>query len=197
MRRFVRLLRFAPPLLLLFACAPMHRAVYAAEYDIDPAHSFIQFRIQHLGFSWLIGRFNEFGGDFSYDPPAGEAGQRVSVVIETASIDSNHAERDKHLRGEKYLDVKQHPRASFTSTKFVGGENNEGVMHGDFTFRGVTKPLAIAVKKIGEGKDPWGGYRAGFEGRVKIYRSDYGMDAYLGPDSNEMELELYLEGVRR
>lgn len=180
---------------LLFVCAPL--GAQAAEYDIDPAHSFIQFRIQHLGFSWLIGRFNEFGGDFVYDPPAGAAAQRVSVVIETASIDSNHAERDKHLRAEKYLNVGAHPQASFVSTRFEGGDDDAGVMHGDFTFRGITKPIAIEVKKIGEGEDPWGGYRAGFEGRVKIVRSDYGMDAYLGPNSDEMEMELYLEGVRR
>ena len=70
-------------------------------------------------------------------------------------------------------------------------------MTGDLTLHGVTKPIAIAVSKVGEGKDPWGGYRAGFEGTVSLVRQDFGMGYNLGPASETMELFLFIEGIRR
>ena len=81
-------------------------ALFADDYEIDikDAHAFIQFRVQHLGYSWLYGRFNEFGGTFSYDEAAPEK-TSVEVTIKTNSVDSNHAERDKHLRSDDFLDV--------------------------------------------------------------------------------------------
>ena len=199
-RRFAIARRFALAILsggMALAVGGGIPSANAAEYDIDLAHSFIQFRIEHLGFSWLIGRFNNFAGEFTYDPPAGPQAQKILVEIDADSIDSNHAERDKHLRSPDFLDVQKYPTAMFVSTRFEGGDNNQGVMHGDLTLHGVTKPVAIAVKKIGEGDDPWGGHRAGFEGTVTLYRSDYGMDTPVGPNSNKMELMLYIEGIRR
>ena len=76
-------------------------AAQAADYVIDTkgAHAFIQFKIAHLGYSWLLGRFNTFSGEFSYDEN-NPAASRVKVDIDVASLDSNHAERDKHLRGD-------------------------------------------------------------------------------------------------
>ena len=88
---------------------------FAAGYKIDPTHSFVEFRIQHLGFSWLYGRFNTVSGEFSYDAANPET-SKVSVEIDTASVDTNHAERDKHLRSDDFLDVEQYPTAMFRST---------------------------------------------------------------------------------
>jgi len=85
------------------------------EFDTEKQHAFIQFRIQHLGFSWLHGRFNEFDGRFTYDPE-NPANSQVRVTIDTASVDTNHAERDKHLREEDFLYVKEYPEARFVST---------------------------------------------------------------------------------
>ena len=91
---------------------------YAADYVIDTekAHAFIDFRIQHLGYSWMSGRFNDFSGTFSYDAEQPEASQ-VNVDIDVASVDTNFAERDKHLR-EKFLETDKFPDASFKSTSF-------------------------------------------------------------------------------
>ena len=168
----------------------------AAEYRIDPAHSVVQFKISHLGYSWMIGVFDRMSGSFAYDPAAGPAGQKVSVEIETASIDTGHAERDKHLRSSDFLDVKRFPTASFVSAGYEGDADG-GTMHGNLTLMGVTKPIAIAVKKVGEGDDPWGGYRAGFEGAVTINRRDFNAGRNLGPASESMDLFLSLEGIRR
>lgn len=168
----------------------------AAEYDIDLSHSFVQFRTQHLGVSWLLGRFNEFEGEFTYDPAAGPGAQKIRIELQTASVDSNHAERDKHLRDDDFLNVEEFPIATFVGNDFSGDENG-GVMRGEFTLHGVTKPVAVTVTKVGEGDDPWGGYRAGFEGKFSINRSDYGIDRNLGPKSERVDLEIHLEGVRR
>src|SRR3546814_506773 len=82
----------------------------AADYAIDTKgqHAFVNFKISHLGYSWLWGTFKEFDGGFSFDAEQPEA-SKVKVTLQTASIDSNHAERDKHLRSDDFLNVSEHP----------------------------------------------------------------------------------------
>lgn len=170
----------------------------AADYaiDIEGAHAFIQFRIQHLGYSWLYGRFNEFDGKFTYDEKNPSA-NKVEVIIHTASIDSNHAERDKHLRGDDFLDVKKFPQARFVSSGFEDKGDGTAVLTGDLTLHGVTRPVVIDVEHIGQGKDPWGGYRAGFFGTTRLKLADFGITRDLGPASQEVELMLSVEGIRQ
>lgn len=173
-------------------------AVLAADYVIDTkgAHASIQFRVKHLGYSWLTGRFNKFEGSFSYDATAPEL-TRIDVTIDPASIDSNHAVRDKHLRGKDYLNVTKYRVSRFIGTGLEVLDDGSMVLKGDFTFHGRTKPIEIQVSEIGEGKDPWGGYRHGFTGFTTINTSDYGMKSMLGPESREIELYLNIEGVRQ
>lgn len=170
----------------------------ATDYVIDTqgAHAFIQFHIQHLGYSWLVGRFNRFSGEFNYDE-GNPLASRVSVSIDTASIDSNHAERDKHLRDKEFLDVDQFPKARFLSTSYQDLGNGKGKLEGNLTLRGVTRPITIDVTHIGAGPDPWGGYRTGFEGRTSFALSDFGIPRDLGPASKEVHLWLGIEGIRK
>ncbi|MEN8166699.1 MAG: YceI family protein [Pseudomonadota bacterium] len=170
----------------------------AEKYLIDTqgAHAFIQFRIQHLGFSWLSGRFNSFNGSFEYDEKQ-PAAAKVQVEIDTASIDSNHAERDKHLRSDEFLDVAKFPKARFESTRFTEHGDGSATLDGRLTLHGVTRPVRIAVEHIGHGPDPWGGYRRGFEGTTRLALADYGINYNLGPKSKALELKLSLEGVRQ
>jgi polyisoprenoid-binding protein YceI len=188
--------RFFLPLIFtgLVAAAPLQ----AEEYTIDNkgAHAFIQFRIQHLGYSWLYGRFNKFGGNFSYDEK-NPAAAKVTVDIDPSSIDSNHAERDKHLRSEEFLAVDQYPKAGFVSTSYAEKADGSAELKGDLTLRGVTKPVTIQVQQIGHGPDPWGGYRRGFHGTTQIALSDFGIPFDLGPASRNVELELSVEGIRQ
>lgn len=169
----------------------------AAEYDIDikGMHAFIQFRIYHLGYSVMVGRFNDFGGSFYWDRNNPSAAS-INVEIRTASIDTNHAERDKHLREEDFLNVDKYPKATFKGTKYHGDASG-GRMDGILTLHGVSKPIALDVKVIAEGDDPWGGYRAGFEARTSIRRADFGMTYDLGPMSETMDFDLFIEGVRK
>ena len=192
MRKSTHLTLGASLLLLLSGIAQ------AADYLIDTkgAHAFIQFHITDLGYSWLVGRFNRFGGEFSYDEANPESA-KVTVTIDTASIDSNHAERDKHLRDEEFLEVDKFPEARFVSTSYRDLGDGRGELVGEFTLRGVTRPITIAVTHIGAGDDPWGGYRRGFEGRTSFALADYGIKRDLGPASKEVQLWLGVEGIRQ
>ncbi|CAA6824177.1 MAG: Protein yceI precursor [uncultured Thiotrichaceae bacterium] len=164
--------------------------------DIKGMHSFVQFRIQHLGYSWLYGRFNDFDGQFSYDENAPEKAA-VNVSIKTTSVDSNHAERDKHLRGEDFLNVDEFPEATFKSTAYKPGSDGKATLEGDLTLHGVTKPVTLAVEEVGAGKDPWGGFRRGFIGTTTFALADFGIDYNLGPASKEVELTLSVEGIKQ
>ena len=168
----------------------------ATTYDIDPAHTFVQLRVQHLGYSWLSGRFNDVEGSFFFDPAAGPAAQKIDISVKTTSIDTNHAERDKHLRSGDFLNVSEYPTASFVSTGYEGGPDG-GFMNGDLTVHGVTLPVRVKISKTGEGPDPWGGYRAGFEGEVAVMSREVGIDQPLGPVSELVEITVYVEGIRR
>lgn len=171
----------------------------ADNYTIDTkgAHASINFSIQHLGYSVLTGRFDTFAGDFSYDPAKPEA-STISVTIDTNSVNSNHAERDKHLRSKDFLNVEKFPQSTFVSKKVVSGKDKDSFdLVGDFTLNGVTKSITIAAKKIGEGKDPWGGYRAGFQGTTELTLKDFNIVFPLGPASETVKLSLNVEGVKK
>ena len=172
--------------------------VNAADYvmDTEGAHAFVQFKISHLGYSWLYGRFNTFEGTFSFDE-ANPSASKVSVSINTSSIDSNHAERDKHLRGDDFLDVSKYSQATFVSTSVKDQGDGKAAIHGDFTLRGVTKPIVIDAAFIGAGNDPWGGYRSGFSGKTSFKLKDFGIPKNLGPASEEIEIFISIEGVRQ
>ena len=159
-------------------------------------HASIQFKISHLGYSWLWGRFNDFSGNFSYDKNNPKA-SKIKVNVNTISVDSNHAERDKHLRGKKFLDVNKFPKAEFISTSFKQNKDGSGILKGDLTLHGVTKNIVINVKYINEGKDPWGGYRIGFEGISTITLADFNINTNLGPASKKLDLIFSIEGVRQ
>jgi len=164
-------------------------ALAASAYNIDSTHTFVEFRIKHLGYSWMIGTFDKVAGNFNYDPAAGVE-PSVSVTIETDSVDTSHAERDKHLRSPDFLDVEKFPTSTFVSTGF-----KDGIMSGDLTLHGVTKAVQIPVKLIGEGPGRMGkGYNAGFEGELTIDRRDFGMDKNLGPASWLVNLFFSIEG---
>lgn len=182
----------------LLSAAMAAPALHAADYDIDTsgAHAFVNFKVSHLGYSWLHGRFNTFKGTFSYDE-AKLADAKIQLEIDTASVDSNHTERDKHLRSADFLHVDNFPKASFSSTKIVPKADGKFDVVGNFTFHGVTKEITIAASKTGEGKDPWGGYRAGFQGTTEIKLTDFGIKNILGPASESIYLDLVVEGVRK
>ena len=170
----------------------------AADYVIDSkgAHASINFKIKHLGYSWVVGRFDKFTGQFSFDDKAPDASS-ISVEIDTSSVNTNHAARDKHLRSADFLEVAKYPTAMFKSTSVKAGAGGKAVVEGTLTLHGVTKAITINAEYIGGGKDPWGGIRQGFAGTTSFALEDFGITKNLGPASKVIQLELHMEGVRK
>ncbi len=179
----------------LLSAALISGSAMAANYDIDGAHTTILFKINHMGFSETVGRFNSFSGNYQYDANKPQSAQ-VAITIDADSLDTNHEARDKHVKSPDFLDTKQYPEISFKSTAF-NGNADKGVLTGDLTMHGVTKQVDLNVVKIGEGKDPWGGYRSGFNGTITLKRADFGIDQMLGGIGNDVKIELFIEGIRK
>lgn len=179
--------------LVFLLSALLPHAAFSADYVIDKEgqHAYVIFKASHLGYSYIIGHFEDFEGSFTQNSDNPKA-SKAEITIRSASLDSDHAERDKHLKGAEYFDAKKYPEIVFTSTGFEGS-NAEGNLHGTLNLRGVEKAVTLAVKQIGEGKDPWGGYRSGFEGSVTVTASDYGFPSWIG----DVEVSLIVEGVRQ
>ncbi|MBI1196099.1 MAG: YceI family protein [Gammaproteobacteria bacterium] len=166
--------------------------------DTDKHHAFITFKIKHLGYSWLLGRFDDFSGSFEYDE-ANPSANKVDISIAMNSIDTNHAERDKHLRSDDFFDVEKYPKATFTTTSYSDKGNGKAILKGALTLHGVKKEVTIDVDQVGTGPDPWGGYRRGFEGTTTLHLSDYDLKKakILGPAGENVELYLSIEGIRQ
>jgi len=179
-----------------FGLAPV--AAPAASYVIDTKgqHAAITFRVKHLGYSFIVGRFNTFSGNFSFDDKNPGA-STVKVDIATASVDTNYGERDKHLKGPDLLDVEQFPTATFESTSVTANGDGKAKIAGKLTLHGVTKDIVIDATHVGGGADPWGGYRDGFTGTTTITLKDFAIKRDLGPATKDVELTLDVEGVRQ
>ncbi|MFZ6045918.1 YceI family protein [Pseudomonas sp. CR3202] len=169
----------------------------AADYVIDKQgqHAFVNFEIGHMGYSYIYGTFKEFDGAFSFDEKNPEA-SKIKVTLKTASVDTNHAERDKHIRSADFLNASKNPIATFESTSVKSTGQDTADVTGNLTLNGVTKPVVIQAKFVGEGNDPWGGYRAGFKGATTIKLKDFDIQKDLGPASQEAQLIISFEGVR-
>jgi len=168
----------------------------AAKYVIDTeeGHASVNFKFRHLGYSVLAGTFKTFTGEFDWDPEAVSSAS-VTIEIETRSLNSNHGERDKHIRDDKYLDVRKFPTATFVSSRVEDKGEGKMIIYGDLTLRGVTREIAIEAAPIEAGNDPWGGYRAGFEGYVTIDMRDFGVNSFI--PLHTVDLELFVEGIRQ
>ncbi len=167
----------------------------AADYNIDSkgAHASINFKVSHLGYSFIQGRFNKFDGQFSFDPQ-NIAASKVTVNIDTRSLDSNHAERDKHIKSSDFINASKFSTAKFISTQVSSKADGSLAITGNLTLHGVTKTITIDADFIGEGKDPWGGYRAGFQGTTRLQLADFAIQV-MG-SSSYVDMDLHVEGVR-
>ncbi len=176
----------------LFLAGPALAEDYAI--DSEGMHANIGFQAKHLGFSWLVGRFDTFNGSFTFDEKNPGA-SKVVVDIDATSINSNHTKRDAHLRSADFFDVANHPGARFESTAIEVTGEKTGVIRGNLTIRGVTKEVAIEAEHIGGGKDPWGGYRNGFRGTTQIVPAEFGMPHAVA--AFPVYLTLDVEGIRK
>jgi polyisoprenoid-binding protein YceI len=150
-------------------------SAHAEAWKIDESHTTVGFSVSHI-FTSVQGRFDRFSGTIEYDSAKPSAAV-VRATVEAASINTNNAKRDKHLRSDDFFDVEKHPALTFES---IGGvtemQDGGGKLAGKLTIRGVTKSVVFDVAFRGQGKDPWGNVRAGFAATLKINRKDYGLN---------------------
>jgi len=168
----------------------------ADNYKIDPVHSAIIFKAGHFGVGDIYGRFDTFSGDFVFDSND-SAKDSVKVEITTDSIDSNSAARDKDLKGPDFLNTKQFPTATFKSTAVKKVDDKNYDVTGDFTLRGITKPVTLVVQVIGTGPGPKGEIRLGTESTVTLKRSDFDVKAFLPAIADDVQLRIAVEAIKQ
>lgn len=144
-------------------------------WDIDTAHSTIEFTAKHMMVTNVKGRFNSFSGDAHLDEQ-NPANSKVDVTIDLASLTTGNEGRDNHLRSADFFDVEHYPTATFRSTKVEQrGEDRLRVI-GDLTIRGVTKPVTLDVTVEGKFKDMQGKDRYGFTATTSFSRKEFGLE---------------------
>jgi polyisoprenoid-binding protein YceI len=144
------------------------------KWAVDPAHSSIDFSIKHMVIAKVKGTFHNFEAKIEADPEDLTTAD-IEFSVDVASIDTRNADRDNHLRSADFFEVEKYPKMTFKATRITRKSEGEYEVTGDLTIRGVTRPETFLVTYEGQGKDPWGGERAGFSAHGTINRSDYGL----------------------
>lgn len=171
--------------------------VPAGDYALDSRHASLLVKVPHMGgFSKFVIRFDTLSGVFTYDP-ANWGATRAVITVDAASLRTNVSGFDKTLTGANYLNAKKHPAITFVATR-VEGDPAKGVVHGDLTFLGVTKPVDLDVVFNGVGPGLLGaGTRLGFSGTARIKRSDFGLTTMSIMAGDDLDLMFEVEFVRK
>jgi len=143
-------------------------------WQLDKAHSSINFSVRHMMISTVRGRFEEFDGTFEVNE-SNPAQSKIDVEIQTASINTKEAQRDAHLRSPEFFDVEKYPAITFKSKRVQQVDRQHVRLIGDLTIKNVTKEVTLDVEYLGQAKSPWGTTNAGFTAQTKINRKDWGL----------------------
>ena len=148
-------------------------------WDLDPAHSSVEFSVKHMMMTTVRGRFKDVTATLTGNEDHPE-GCCVEVALATASVDTGSPDRDAHLRSADFFDAERYPKITFTSTRLEGDPRGEDGarfrVFGDLTIRGTTKEITLPVTHLGKAKDPWGNEKVGFEAEMTVNRKDYGLN---------------------
>jgi polyisoprenoid-binding protein YceI len=144
------------------------------KWNIDAAHSGINFSIRHMVVSKVRGRFATYNGAIDLDD-SDLTRSTLTVSIDAASIDTGTAQRDQHLRSAEFFDVERFPELRYHSKRIEKLGRDHYRILGDLTIREVTREVALDVEYGGKAKDPWGNERAGFIAKASIDRKEFGL----------------------
>lgn len=144
------------------------------KWSIDPAHSEIGFKVKHLMFTNVYGRFETFEGSVESDEN-GQNIENITFTTDVSSINTGNADRDNHLKGSDFFDTENYPKMNFTSVKLLWLNDNYYNLLGDLTIRDVTKQVSLSVEYNGTMVDPWGNTKMGFNITGKLNRNDWGL----------------------
>jgi polyisoprenoid-binding protein YceI len=144
-------------------------------WTIDTTHTHLGFSVKHMMVTTVRGQFRTYGGSVRLDP---KDFTRSSIEgwADVSSIDTGVADRDNHLRTGDFFDAAAHPKITFKSTRIEHKADNEYVVQGDISIRGVTKPISFAVDFSGTTKNPWGKTIAGVSAEATLNRKDFGVN---------------------
>jgi len=196
----MRLSRKLAVVVLGFGFLSLASAVRAADFNIDPYHSSVSFKIKHV-IGKVTGHFDKFTGTFSYEAGKPQTWSAMST-IESASVNTGIEKRDNHLRTPDFFDVTKYPTLTFKSTGVTDVVGDKAKLHGDLTMHGVTKPVVLDLEVAGVVKDPMGaGNRAGATATGHVDRTDFGIGPTSGPMAGaigkDVEITIETEGVSK
>jgi len=169
----------------------------AGQYSLDSKHSYLLFRIDHLGLSKVIGRFNKISATLDFDPAKPES-LTLQGIIESDSIDLNDSDLESTLKEPSWLDSTSYPQITFESTQTTLLESGQLQINGILNMRGVNKPLSLLANFNG-GADNLitGKYTIGFSATSTLNREDFGMDKFQGIVGKTLDVELHGEFLRQ
>lgn len=172
-------------------------AIAGETFQVDPNHSFVLFKVSHLGAGYVYGRFTGgLSGTISTDPAAPDK-STVALEVKTDTLDTGLAQRDKDIKSPDFLNVKQFPLITFKSTSVQKVSDQQYAITGDLMFHGVTKPVTVQANITGEGKGPKGEVRAGAEVHFVVKRSEYDVKYGLPALGDDVDMTVAVEGVRK
>jgi polyisoprenoid-binding protein YceI len=169
-------------------------------YELDHAHTSVEFVARHLMISKVRGRFADFDGRIRVAEVPEESS--VDVTIQVASVDTAEPARDDHLRSADFFDVERYPQIAFRSTRVEDQGSGQWNVHGDLTVRDVTKPITLRVDFDGASRTPWGDDRVGFSAAAELDREDWGLTWNQALETGgvvvgkKVRIELNVEAVR-
>jgi polyisoprenoid-binding protein YceI len=169
----------------------------SGSYVLDPRHTTVLFKIDHLGLSKFVGRFNHVEATLDYDPK-NPAAAKLSAQIDIASIDVNNPDFAETLLGSSWFNAVRYPQASFVTTSVELVDGNRAQFIGDLTLLGITAPIALDIYFNGGANNMLTGrYTLGFSASSRFKRSIFGMDQYIPAIGDDVELEVHAEFLRR
>jgi len=164
-------------------------------FALDPEHATIHWKVDHLGFSQFVGRFDRFDASLDFDPEAPEAA-RLEVVIDTASVSTHVPGFADELRGRSWLDTERHPEARFVSREITVTGPDSGTVSGDLTLLGTTAPVTLDVTFNGGANNlVTGRYTLGFAASAVIDRTAFGLTTLAPAIGREVTLEIHAEFI--
>jgi len=198
-KRFLSIINFLAAFLLVvptFLMMSLSSSHARESFQIDPVHSSIIFKINHLGVTSFYGRFNNPSGTFTIDKENPE-NNFAEIMVKVENVDTYNEKRDAHLKNQDFFHADQHPDGVFKTSSCKKLENDKFEVSGHLTFHGITKPIVLEVHQTGAVDDPWGNFRMGFETSFSILRSDFGMDKMLDLVGDEVYLMIAIEGIHQ
>lgn len=166
------------------------------QYQLDKRHAALLFKVDHMGFSKFVGRFNDFDARLDFDADD-IAASRLEAVINMASVDVNNESFETTLRGGNWFNTEVYPQAFFKTTDVKNIRGNSADFIGELTFLGVTKPVTVQIQFNGGATNMLTyKYTIGFSARSFFQRSDFGLDNHIPMVGDEIEIEVHAEFMK-